>query len=224
MKQHSLWIIALVCCMPLYAQNEEKWGSVSGHVYTAEGKPLADARIEVFPLQSAVAGPLPAAISDSDGAYHLASPALGLTRICARREDLGYPKTQYKLFSSGTESFPEVQLVSSSELKDVDIHLGPPDGSIEGIVVDRATQAAIGFARVSLRWAEDPSVSFSSSISQSGEFRYALPKRHITLVVTAPGYRQWSYADPGTHEAFLDIKPWEHKTVTIELEKSSNRQ
>ena len=42
---------------------------LAGHVYKSDGKPLAGARVFLFPLEAAVEGPLPAVVSGDDGSY-----------------------------------------------------------------------------------------------------------------------------------------------------------
>src|SRR5271170_2590914 len=57
---------------------------VTGHVYDSSGKPLANATVDLFPLERSTSGPIPWAVTDKDGAYRLITPAFGKTRICAK--------------------------------------------------------------------------------------------------------------------------------------------
>lgn len=200
------------------AQNQEEWASLGGHVYKSNGEPLAGARISLFPLEAAVEGPLPAAVSGHDGSYHLNSPAFGKTRVLASLERLGYPDTFAKIFASPTDHFPEVILARGAELEGVDIHLGPPDGIIEGSVTDEKTGQIVRSARINLRWVEDPSVFYSANVSSAGDFQFALPNRPISIEIKAPGYRPWTYIDPSTHAPFIEMKPTDHPHLKIELE------
>ena len=138
-----------------------------------------------------------------------------------RLDRLGYPDTTGKLFASPDDHFPEVNLAPGAALSGIDIHLGPPDGRIEGDVVDKSTRDAIPLARITLRWAEDPSVFMSSSLRRTGHFEYALPKRPITIMVTAPGYRPWVYQNPSGHDQFVVLSRSDHLVLTVELERTS---
>jgi hypothetical protein len=208
------------CATTLLAQDREESVPLAGHVYKSDGKPLAGARIFLFPLEAAVEGPLPAVVSGEDGSYHLTSPALGKTRVCASLERVGYPDTFYKVFASPTDHFPEVVLAPGAELNSVDIRLGPPDGLIEGTVIDKKTRVIVASARITLRWAEDSSVFMSAGVSRTGYFQYALPNRPISIEIKAPGYRPWTYSDPSTHAYFIELKSTDHPSLEIELEKA----
>jgi hypothetical protein len=218
-------LICAVNCSPfLSAQSGQERVSLAGHVYDNQGKGLGGARIFLFPLEAAVGGPLPVAISNEDGSYRLTSPAFGKTRICASLERLGYPDTFNKVFSSPADHFPELVLSPGAEFGSVDIHLGPPDGILEGTVVDRDTGAVVPFARIAIRWKEDPSVFRSESISRTGHFLYALPDRPISIEITAPGYQPWTYTNPSTYVRFIELKSTDHQAVKIELERIESNQ
>jgi hypothetical protein len=213
-------ICAVICAPFLTAQGAQDRVSLSGYVYDHNGKALGGARIFLFPLEAAIGGPLPAAISNQDGSYHLTAPAFGKTRICASLERLGYPDTFNQVFSSPADQFPELILSAGSQFGNVDIHLGPPDGIFEGTVVDRETGAIVQLARITLRWAEDPSVLRSENVPRSGHFLYALPKRQISIEIAAPGYRPWTYRNPSTNAQFIELESDDHRSLTIELERT----
>jgi hypothetical protein len=208
------------CSLILSAQSGQERVPIAGHVYDYQGRALAGARIFLFPLEAAVGGPLPGAISKEDGSYRLASPAFGKTRICVSLERLGYPDTFAKVFSSPADHFPELILAPGTEFESVDIHLGPPDGTVEGTVVDRDTGAIVPLARITLRWAEDPSVYRSENVSRTGGFLYALPKRPISIEIAAPGYRTWTYTNPSTNAHFIEMESADHLSIKIELERT----
>jgi hypothetical protein len=214
-------MLSVCCCATtLLAQNQEESVPLAGHVYKSDGKPLAGARVFLFPLEAAVEGPLPAVVSGDDGSYHLISPALGKTRVCASLVRAGYPDTFYKVFASPTDHFPEVILAPGAQPDSVDIHLGPPDGLIEGTVTDKKTGVIVASARITIRWAEDPSVFVSAGVSRTGYLQYALPNRPISIEINAVGYRSWTYSDPSTHSHFIELKSTDHPSLEIELEKA----
>lgn len=204
----------------LVAQERASTVQLTGHVYLPDGKPLSGARVSLFPLEVGVGGPLPATISKEDGSYHLTVPALGKTRILANIEQRGYPDTFYKIFSSPADHFPEVNLSPGAVLDNIDIHLGSPDGLVEGRVIDKSNGAAVQSMQIVLRWVDQPSVYLSASIQRSGSFQYALPMRPISITISAPGYQTWTYSDPVTHAQYLLLGTTDRRSITVELTKS----
>jgi len=192
--------------------------TVTGRVLDADGRPVGGAKISIFPLDVAVSGGMPPQpMTNQDGRYRLVSPAFpGRTRLCAVKESAGYPDTQYLLFASGEESMPEVSLTPGGHLENVDIHLGPPDGTVEGFVIDAGTRAPVSKARITLHRSEPESIS-STSLPPDGHFFFALPQAHIDITVTAPSYLPWTYKDPHSAANSLVLRTSEHREITVEL-------
>jgi Carboxypeptidase regulatory-like domain len=193
------------------------WATVTGHVSDTEGKPVGDAKISVFPMDVAVSGPMPSSRTDKNGRYRLLTPAFsGKTRLCAVKESAGYPDTQGLLFSSEKDVMPEISLVPGGVLDNIDMHLGPPDGVIEGAVVDSKTGRPISSARLTLH-RDHPESFYSATLPSDGHFLFALPAVPITIQITAPGYQRWSYHDPDRAAATLLLQSNEHRRVSARL-------
>jgi Carboxypeptidase regulatory-like domain len=194
------------------------WATVTGRVVDASGRPVVGARISMMPLDVAVNGGMPREpITNQEGRYRLVSPAYpGRTRLCAVKENAGYPNTQYLLFASGKETMPEVHLTPGGQFDGVDIRLDPPDGTVEGSVVDATTHEPVPKARITLRRSNPESIS-SSSLPPDGHFFYALPPAPIEISVDAPGYRRWSYRDKTNGANWLVIDTSDHRKITVEL-------
>jgi hypothetical protein len=215
----AMLMCMLCCCATLHCRAQRPIVFLSGHVYQNNGKPLAGAKVSLFPLEVGIAGPMPETISDKDGGYQMSVPALGKTRILARLERLGYPNTFYKVFADPHDHFPEVTLARGEPLEQVDIHLGTADGIVDGEVIDRETGKVVNSAKITLRWANDPSVFLSEGIRVGGSFEYSLPKRPITITIDAPGYRTWSYTNASNSSHHIELDPAEHVSIRAELEK-----
>jgi 5-hydroxyisourate hydrolase-like protein (transthyretin family) len=213
----SWLLVSVSVALPIIGQDSQWNVTVTGRVVDAQGKPVAGAKIEVFPLEVGISGPLPSAITDKNGEYRFVSPAFGKTRLCAVKEEAGYPNTQGLLFVSGKDSRPVVNLTSTTKLEDVNIVLGEPDGIAGGTIMDATTGTPISNARVTLRRLDGVSAIYSTSLPKNGQFLFALPPVPISMTVTAPGYEVWQYKDPHTFASGLVLKNSEHQTMNVEL-------
>lgn len=209
------WMAVLILCtIPLRSQTVPLV-SVTGRVIDDQGQPIAGARISIFPMDVAVSGGLPVATTDQEGRYRLVTPAFpGRTRFTAVKESAGYPDTQGLLFVSGKERMPEVSLATGNQ--EVNIHLGPPDGILEGTVLDSQTRTPLSKARITLRRAQ-PASMYSTSLPPNGHFMFALPPFPIEITVVAPGYMPWRYKDVETGASKLVLPASDHRVITIEL-------
>ena len=219
--------MALLAVASVQAQKLEQdtplgWATVTGRVLDFDGRPLVGAEISVFPLDVAASGISPRRpITDREGRYRLVTPAYeGRTRLCAVKESAGYPDTQALLFVSGTEtkeSMPEIHLSPDTHITNIDIRLGPPDGTLEGSVVDAKTGAVVPKSRITMRRLDLEGATFSTSLYPQGHFLFALPATPIEITVVAPGYSPWKYQDSKSGTTSLVLIPPEHRTITVEL-------
>jgi hypothetical protein len=190
--------------------------TVTGRVVDSDGRPVDGARISIFPMDQAISGSLPQAFTDRDGRYTLVIPPFsGRTRFCAVKESAGYPDTQGLLFKSETSYMPIEHLMAGTRIT-VDIKLGQPDGTIEGLIIDGKTHSAVPRARIMLR-RDDPQAMYSATVPTDGHFIFALPPVPISLAVTAPGYKPWIYEQKNSQTEKFVLKPTDRKLVTVEL-------
>ena len=194
------------------------WATITGQVLDSDGHPVSGATISFFPLDVAISGPLPKGpITDQNGRYRLKLPAFhGRTRLCAVKESAGYPDTQGLLFVSGKENMPEVSLVPGGYIENIDIHLPPPDGILEGFIVDGKTGIPVTNARITLR-RKDPQSMYSTSVSNDGRFTFALPEAPIEVTVDAPGYVPWVYREALNGTDNLILASSESRRIEIKM-------
>jgi hypothetical protein len=213
-------ILPLVLVSWTIVQTPAGWATITGRVLDSDGRPVPGAKISVFPMDVAVTGGMPRQpITDEEGRYRLVSPAFpGKTRLCAVKESAGYPDTQGLLFTSGGDSMPEVSLVPGGHLENVDIRLGPPDGILEGSVIDAETRAPVPKARITLH-RRDPESMHSTSLPKDGHFLFALPPAPIEIAVVAPGYTPWKYKDAQSGVENLVLTNSDHRVITVELKR-----
>jgi protocatechuate 3,4-dioxygenase beta subunit len=162
-------------------------------------------------------GGLPSAVTDREGRYRLTSAAFpGRRRLCAAKESAGYPNTHGLLFVSGKENMPEVSLTAGGHLENVDIRLGPPDGILEGSVIDLRTGAPIPKARITLH-RSDPESMYATSLPPDSHFVFALPPVPIEITVEAPDYKPWEYRNPQSLAKGLVLSNSDHRVIAVEL-------
>lgn len=150
-----------------------------------------------------------------EGHYCLASPPFGDTWFSAVKEIAGYPDTNALLFAPATDDRPKVFLGPGSNIE-LDIHLGPPDGILEGVVLNAATKARIANARIALR-REKPEAIYSGSLPPDAHFLFALPPVPIAISITASGYLPWTYKDIKTALDKITLSGTDHRTLSAEL-------
>jgi len=220
---HLLVCTILLMKAPMFAQSPsdevpKDWATVTGHVLDSDGRPLAGAKISALPIDSAISGAIPRQpVTDQNGRFHYVLPAYpGRTRLCAIKESAGYPDTQGLLFTYPGENMPEVSLVPGGHLENVDIHLGPPDGVLEGSIVDGVTGAQVPKARITLHRSE-PESMYSTSLGPDGSFLLALPQSPIEVSVIAPGYLPWKYKDPLTGLDKVLIHSTDRRSIVVAL-------
>lgn len=216
-KRVAVAVLFIGASIATYSQSNSDRVILQGHVYDDAGNAVSGATVDLLPLEAAWTGPRALPRSDEQGYFHQVVPVLGKTRVSASKISAGYPDTTGKLFSSSNDAAMIVEL-SGSQPVDVDIHLGPPDGRIDGRVVDKNSGNIIRSARILLRWADDLSVMYSGNISPDGTFQYALPQHPIVLTITAPGFKRWVYTNEETGDRFLNIPSGEHLPIRAELE------
>jgi len=211
-------IIALCLLAAAYGEDPNSSATISGRVLDFESHSVAGAKISVFPMDVGTSGPMPSATTDLDGRYSLILPPYpGRTRLCAIKESAGYPNTQSTMFVSGKDSRPIVSLTPGAHFDNVDIHLGPPDGIVEGVVVDKDTGVPLWQARITLHRTDMTNGIYSSTLPQDARFLFALPPVPVEITVVAPQHIPWSYADPQTGANSLVLQSSEHRTLTIKL-------
>jgi hypothetical protein len=175
-------------------------------------------KIVAIPFEVGFTGSLRTATTDKNGSYSLQSPFFEKIRVIAYNESAGYPDTTGVLFTNKDEKFQFVEIGPDQSSVVVDIKLPPPDGILSGKVLDSSTGKAILQARITMRWAEDSEVMYSSYVKNDGEFAYALPARAITVEVTAPGYRPWRFTDSKTGSNSIALPLGSKTTVDVNLE------
>jgi hypothetical protein len=93
----------------------------------------------------------------------------------------------------------------------------PPDGVLDGSVVDARSGSPVSKARITLH-RDEPDSMYSATLPPDGQFRFALPPVPIQVSIDAPGYRRRVYKDPASAAPHITLSTSEDKNIVIKLE------
>lgn len=139
----------------------------------------------------------------------------GTYYVSALKEKYGYPDTGWGFYSGRIP--PTVEITSDKPNATITVKLGPKAGILVGTVSDAVSGKPLpsGFM---MRWANNPQQFIATSASPS--FRVLVPpNRDISLEVTSPGYKKWSYKSYGSSSA-LNVQSGAELNLDILLEPS----
>ncbi len=187
---------------------------LAGHVLYKTGAPVRNAEVEMhFYAPMSGIKPQPQK-TDESGAFTLQTPPFGEGVISASKESEGYPNAALAYYERAAyKSIRQVDIKPDTKLDEIVLIFGDPDATIQFTIQAADTRDAVRNARVAVDLLSQPNVAGSYSATREGTFRFVLPKRPVSVRITAPGYVEWSYVDeqgrmslqmkPGTHQQKL---------------------
>lgn len=203
MKIFTLIISTLasaLCIMALFHQGRSAgspqsvspgFGGITGHVFDAEGNPVANA--EVF-AQLADGTPLVGrraeTETDKDGKFFINNVKPGLNRVFALKPEDGYPDTSSPLYRTNSQATTEIFVLAGQVISGVIVRLGQRCEKLVGSVVDAGTNSPIKYAQITLHKADNPAIYISFSSDADGKFERLLPPIPIQIKATARGYEE----------------------------------
>jgi len=218
MKQWKLFAVlgALFClgvvAMPcLTLAGQEFTGSINGIVIDARGQSVAGAWVSVSCGNRPLGGRIPGAFSDERGHFVVDSLELDECTVTACKEEEYVPCSPLISITHGIQ----VTLTAKDPFATVKVRLGEKGTVIIGMVRDANSgkPLAAGFM---LRLLKDPNQGMS--MSSPPAFRiFVAPSTDYSLEVSAPGYRDWSYAEHNRSRP-LRLAPRAHLHLDVQLE------
>jgi hypothetical protein len=221
MKRWKLFaaLVALLCLGVVVMAfitmaGQEFTGLITGIVIDAGGKPVAGAWVMVSCGDRPLAGRIPGALSDDHGHFAVGSLELARCSVVACKEEDDIPCPPFSYVTHGIQ----VTLTAKAPLLTVKVRLGEKAPVITGTVRD-ATSGKPLAANFTVRSLKFPDRGMSMSMSSPPAFRiFITPSTNYSFEVSAPGYRDWSYADQQNSSRPLRLAPRAHLRLDVQLE------
>jgi hypothetical protein len=181
-----LGVVAMPC---LTLAGQEFTGSINGIVIDQRGKPIAGAWVSVSCGNRPLGGRIPGAFSDERGHFVVDSLELDECTVTACKEEEYVPCSPLISVTHGIQ----VALTAKDPFATVKVRLGEKGTVITGMVRD-ATNGKPVAASFELHLLKFPDQGMS--MSSPANFRiFIAPSTNYSLKVSAPSYRDWSYAE-----------------------------
>jgi hypothetical protein len=191
-------------------------GRISGTVVDEYGNPVPKATVEADPANTELVQTISVskAITDANGWFELrvdtGHDPDGARWSVYPREPRSYVRWSLIDVRTGDSYGQEVKLTSQAPDATVQLRLDRNVGLLKGQVTDAVTGAPLR-PKFELAWASHPLVVMGESTLSL--YRISLPANiHITVQVTSPGYKPWSY--PST----ISVKPGQEMSLDIQME------
>jgi carboxypeptidase family protein len=205
----------------------EEYGTISGRVLDADGRPV-ESVIVTAENTARPARNLPRADTNEDGEFTIDGLVAGRYELYTRKEEDGYPRTEFNLYDSGTPN-PEVQVYPRQTAQRITLRLGPKAALLTGEVVDAVTRRPLKYAEVTVRRVDFADRFLRTGLSlpvELGEFELLVPSLPVTVKVAATGYEDWYYqsGDEGqeTSSIILESNTTKHLVVALQRIKRGN--
>lgn len=197
-------------------------GAISGRVLDTDSRPVSG--LKVIAENIAVAHRhLPSSETDQEGEFLLKDLEPGQYVLHTRKEDDGYPRSEFNLYDSGETADPQVAVSARQTTQGVVLRLGPRAALLTGQVVDAITSQPLHHADITVRLVDKPDRFLRTGLSlpvEKGGFKLLVPSLPFTLKVSETGYQDWYYKMTGEEQqaSALRLAPNSTKVLLISLQ------
>jgi hypothetical protein len=201
-------------------------GTISGRVVDLQSNPVSD--VLVSAERSDMVRPISTVSTNDRGEFVMSGLPQGLYSLYTRKEDDGYPRTDFNIYSL-TDNDPQVAVYDSQPGDYITLRLGPRAARLSGRVVDANSKRPIPHADITVRRVDNPTRFLRTGLQlpvENGEFELLVPSMPITLKVSEAGYVDWYYKVAGEERkaSALLLEPNSIKTFTIYLRPNGPRR
>jgi hypothetical protein len=212
MNQARLIVFSLFLSSLAFSQDA---GVVKGVVTDENNKPIAHMRVHLAEDKAVVGHRILRIFeTNTQGEFEITGVAWGHYYVVTEKEAAGYPDTELAFYSN--LSVPKVEVSPNVPTSEVKLRLGPKAAVLAvKSVADASTALAVHSASVTLRRADNPQFSITTS---AGGAILIPAATDVTVEVTAPGYQKWTWAaDDGSSEK-LRLASGESRTLEVQLQ------
>jgi hypothetical protein len=209
----ALFCLGVVAMPRLMTAGQEFTGSINGIVVDARGKSVPEGWVSVSCGDRPLGGRIPGAISDGQGHFAVDGLELAQCSVIACKEEDDVPCSP---FAFVTHHPLQVVLTTKVPIVTVKVRLGEKGALITGMVRDATNGKAVDPIFV-LRPLNFPDARMSMSSSAAFHI-FIIPSTDYSFEVSAPGYKDWSYAAHHNPHGPLRLAPRAHLNVDVQLE------
>jgi len=211
-------ILLLFAASLLSAQGGDQsaaYGQITGTVLDENGQLVAHATVCTSMTTRRATNVICNTSTDQSGQFQIGHLNPGTYGVFATKEQGGY---------SIGHHLPEqkVSITPADPYAEIILRLGPKGGLLVGSVRDTNTGKPVVGSQ--LRYiALDGTISGTAELNDHAQFQITVPaKTDLVLVVLAPGYKGWVYADPANpSRPVLRLESGEKKLMDVELEPAT---
>jgi hypothetical protein len=165
------------------------FGKIKGHVFGADGKPLANAEVYAEILDGRpFVGQRPWARTDQEGKFSIEPVKPGLHKICAHKEEDGYPDPFSSFYPDAAADFPEVNVRDGQITDGVIVRLGHRYEKLLVSAVDTENRSVIKHATLRMSLISNPIISKGLAADATGHFTILVPSAPASIKISATGY------------------------------------
>jgi hypothetical protein len=200
-------------------------GTVEGVVVDANNKPIKGASVYADNLSLPAPGRLHTVQTDDQGHFVVDDVYPGDIVVRAFKEADMYGQVDSKFNMPEGESVPKFELKPGEVFKGIVIRLGRKAGLLQLRVLDAGTNELIkGITFEMCRGDHQGDRGYCIWGSAQGDYHvFVAADAPISIKVSAPNYRDWTYQDNAQKSPYLALAPGEERTLTINLQPSRTR-
>ena len=208
----SLVLLSSLLCFAQTKEQTAPAGQISGIVLSEDGVAIDNAAICTSLVGSSKTECRGS--TDESGQFEVSSLRTGSYFVFATKEEDGYS-------APNQGQGQKVVLTPQEPMANVTIHLAPKSGILIGSVTDSVTGKPID--RISVAYIATDGTVNGNAMPYWGEFRVNIPTTNdFRVVVSAPGYRSWTYTDPDDPSLpSLHLASGEKKFINVEMVRQS---
>lgn len=198
---------------------KENFGAIEGQVYDPSYHPVAGARVYAERLD-AIMTRLFYSLSDGEGKFLIEELPPGIYKLYGAKEEDGYARTTSRFYYKDDMPLPQVAVQKEQITSNIIVTLRPKAAQLVLHIVNAKTNKLLKSARITLREANAPDHSYSSSRNNyvAGDFMILAPPVPFTIEVSAPNYQDWHYVGPDKASNSLKLASGKSAKIIVALQ------